>query len=175
MNFIGGSLPMHKFLINLATAFIFLGTSGVYGQVVVSGNQKAENFEKNVYGLGISAGLASGIGISFRDHLASKSSFQIVGGIIKVKDKVSSSIGAEYQYDLVRGASTRFFFGPGVSYFYSGDGGNQLAGPFRCGIGIGGEFNIQESLHFTLEGMFTYFSDGTILPLPQASFHYYFY
>ena len=146
-----------------------------FSQVSVQGNQKAEDFGKNVYGLGISGGPASGVGLSFRNHLPSKISYQIVGGIIKSAEKTSASIGAELQYDLVRAASTRLFFGPSTSYFYSGSGENTFAGPFRFGIGVGGELNLQNAVNISLEGVFVYFSNGDIAPMPQVALHYYFF
>jgi hypothetical protein len=157
--------------------FIFsVALSGMaQAQVNVAGSQRAEGFSSNIYGLGFSAGPASGVGISFRDHLPSKSSYQIIAGIIKLKSKVSASVGAEYQYDLVRGNTTRFFFGPSASYFYSGENQNTFDAPFRFGVGLGGEFDVQEALHISIEGVFTYFSDGSIVPLPQFAMHYYFY
>jgi hypothetical protein len=42
-------------------------------------------------------------------------------------------------------------------------------------MGIGGELPMSSGFHVTGELLFTYFSDGTILPLPSAGFHYYFY
>ena len=164
---------------NAAKAIALLSLCAVISvsraQVSVQGNQRAEDMGKNVYGLGISVGPASGVGISFRNHLPSKLSFQIVGGIIKSGDKTSSSIGAELQYDLVRASKTRLFFGPSVSYFYSGSGGNTYLGPFRAGIGVGGEFSVAAALNLSLEGAFVYFSNGDIAPLPQIACHYYFY
>ena len=154
---------------------IVAASTQMLSQVSVQGNQRAEDLGKNVYGLGISAGPASGIGISFRDHLPSKISFQIVGGIIKSGDKTSSSIGAEFQYDLVRASKTRLFFGPSASYFYSGTGGNTFAGPFRLGVGVGGELNVATTVNLSLEGVFVYFSNGDISPMPQIACHYYFY
>lgn len=150
-------------------------SGSVFAQVNVEGSQRAEGFNSAIYGLGFSVGPASGAGISFRNHLPSRSSYQLIAGIIKLKAKVSASIGAEYQYDLVRGNTTRFFFGPSLSYFYSGEHTNTLSAPFRFGIGVGGEFDVQKALHFSLEGVFTYFSDGSIVPLPQIAAHYYFY
>jgi hypothetical protein len=146
-----------------------------FSQVSVQGNQKAENFGKNVYGLGISVGPASGVGISFRNHLPSKISYQIVGGIIKSAEKTSASIGVELQYDLVRATTTRLFFGPSTSYFYSGSGENTFAAPFRFGIGVGGELNVQNAVNISLEGVFVYYSNGDIAPMPQVALHYYFY
>jgi hypothetical protein len=144
-------------------------------QVGVQGSQKAEDLGRNVYGLGLSAGPASGLGISFRDHFPSKISYQIVGGIIRTGGQTSASIGAEFQYDLVRAKSTRLFFGPSTSYFYNGSGSNTFAGPFRIGMGVGGELNVQEAVNISLEGVFVYFSNGDIAPMPQIACHYYFY
>ena len=170
-------LPEVRVKSKLSTILIAIvaASTQMLSQVSVQGNQRAEDLGKNVYGLGISAGPASGIGISFRDHLPSKISFQIVGGIIKSGDKTSSSIGAEFQYDLVRASKTRLFFGPSVSYFYSGTGGNTFAGPFRLGVGVGGELNVATTVNLSLEGVFVYFSNGDISPMPQIACHYYFY
>ncbi len=158
----------------LLLLFIF-APSRSFSQVGVQGNQQAENLGRDVYGLGLSVGPASGIGISFRNHLPSKISYQIVGGIIKSGGNTSASIGAEFQYDLVRERSTRLFFGPSTSYFYSGSSSNTFAGPFRLGIGIGGELNVQSAVNISLEGAFVYFSNGDIAPMPQIACHYYFY
>ena len=144
-------------------------------QVSVSGDNRAEDFNKPVYGLGFSGGPASGIGISFRDHFPSKLSLQLVFGILKDKVNTFVSTGAEVQYDLVRGNTTRFYFGPAVGYFYNGSQTNTFDSPTRVGLGLGGEFNVRDALHFSIEGMFVFFSDGSIIPLPQASIHYYFY
>src|SRR5271157_4519014 len=154
--------------------FLISGPTYVFSQVSVQGSQQAADLGRNVYGLGVSVGPASGVGISFRNHLPSKISYQIVGGIIKSGDNTSASIGAEFQYDLVRAKSTRLFFGPSTSYFYSGSGGNTFAAPFRLGIGVGGELNVQAAVNISLEGVFVYFSNGDIAPMPQIACHYYF-
>ena len=130
---------------------------------------------RSVYGLGMAAGYASGVGISFRSHLPSKSSVQGVFGIIKTPSTLYMSIGGEYQYDLVRGNLTRFFAVGSTGYFYRGSGSNQVNGPFRIGAGIGAEFNLREAIHVTFEGQFVYASNNTILPLPQVAVHYYFF
>ena len=49
-----------------------------------------------------------------------------------------------------------------------------MTAPTRGGVGIGGEWVMSGGLHFLAEGMFTFFSDGTILPLPQVGIYYYF-
>ena len=156
---------------------VLLATMGrpARAQVVVPDTNQPTKLGKTVYGLGFSAGAGTGLGVSFRHHIPSEFSYQIVAGIIKVDTKLHYDIGLEAQFDLVRGDWTRFFAGGGLSYFYSGESGNSLNGPFRVALGVGGEFSTIRLVHFTLEGMFTYFSDGTILPLPQVSIHYYFF
>jgi len=130
---------------------------------------------ENVFAMGLFAGPASGVGLSFRHHLPSPLSYQITGGIIKSDDHLSYSIGVELQYDIKRTSITRFFAAAGTSYFHSGKPeANEMAAPGRLGIGIGGELHAGSGVHVMLDLLFTYFSDGTVLPLPQAGLHYYF-
>jgi len=144
-------------------------------QVAVS-NVKGDAFGNSVYGLGFSGGPASGIGFSYRYHSEGKISLQAILGIFKPKNTDTFySFGTEFQQDLTRSNSARFFFGAATCYFYNGAGGNKYSAPFRFGAGLGGEFLLQDAVHLTFQGLFTYFSDGTILPLPQLSIHYYFY
>lgn len=154
-------------------SFVFVSIS--LAQITTSGLSKAENLSKPVYGLGLSAGWGSGVGLSFRSHLPSKSSLQAVFGIIRTSNKLLMSVGGEYQYDLVRSNETRFFIASTIAYFYNGSGTNEVAGPFRMGAGIGGEFRAQDALHVTVEGVFVFFSDGRIYPCPQIAAHYYFF
>jgi hypothetical protein len=165
---------MKKYMLAVSIAVMLMSTL-THAQVSTSDLSNAEGLTKTAYGLGFSAGWTSGIGLSFRSHLPSNSSVQGVFGIIKTSDKLSMSIGGEYQYDLVRSKTTRFFVGSALSYFYNGNGSNEVSGPFRVGAGIGGEFQVQAALHITLEGLFTFFSDGRVIPLPQIAVHYYFF
>jgi hypothetical protein len=165
---------MKKNLLVLSISLLLM-VSLSHAQVGTSGLSNAEGLNKSVYGLGFSAGWASGIGISFRSHFPSKISGQGVFGIIKTSDKLSLSLGGEGQYDLVRSNRTRVFGAGSLSYYYSGSGSNEVSGPFRIGVGVGGEFQVQQAFHVTLEGMFTFFSDGRVIPLPQISAHYYFF
>ncbi len=165
---------MNRILIFL-TATLLLMIQG-NAQVVVPDQNQPTKLGKTVYGLGFAAGFGTGLGVSFRHHLPSEFSYQVVGGIIKVDNKLQYDVGLEAQYDLVRGETTRFFTAGGLAYFYSGESGtNTLSAPLRIALGVGGEFSNVRLVHVTLEGMFTFFSDGTILPLPQISIHYYFF
>ncbi len=158
----------------LLTLFV-LAITVAHAQVAVS-DVKGEAFGRSIHGLGFSGGPASGIGFSYRYHTAGKTSLQAVLGVFKPQNTDTFySFGAEYQNDLTRSNSARFFFGTATSYIYNGSGSNNYTAPFRFGVGLGGEFLLQDAVHFTFQGLFTYFSDGTILPLPQLAIHYYFY
>jgi hypothetical protein len=147
-----------------------------FSQVVLPDRGGSSGLRDNVFGLGLAAGSATGVGLSFRHHLPSVFSYQITGGIIKVDDRLSYSIGFEGHADLARSGQGRFFVGGGVGYYYSGRSGrNELSGPARIGAGIGGEIHMGSGLHCSGELLFTYFSDGNVLPLPQVALFYYFY
>jgi len=161
----------------LFTVIILLVT--IYLQTnaqVAASSVKGDAFGHGIHGLGFSGGAASGVGISYRYHMQGNSSLQGIVGVFKPKTTDTFySFGTEFQQDLTRSNSARFFVGVAASYVYNGSGSNNYTAPFRAGIGLGGEFLVQDALHFTFEGLFTYFSDGVILPLPQLAIHYYFY
>lgn len=164
---------MKRILLGLCCC-VLLGESAS-SQVVLPDEQHPTKLGRTVYGLGVAAGAGTGLGISFRHHLPSEASYQLIGGIVKVNKRLSYDVGLEIQYDFLRGEMTRFFGGGGAAYFFSGESKNTLRGPFRIAVGVGGEFSNVRLVHITLTGMFTFFSDGTILPLPQIGIHYYFF
>jgi hypothetical protein len=145
-------------------------------QAVLPERGGAAALRENVFGLGLAAGSVSGIGVSFRHHLPSVFSYQITGGIVKPGDRLYYTIGAEVQFDLVRSVASRFYVAGGGGYYYSGSTGhNELEGPGRVGVGLGGEIAIGGGFHASGELIFSYFTDGSVLPLPQIGIHYYFY
>jgi len=157
-------------------ALMLLTSPAAHPQAVLPDRGGATGLRQSVFGLGLAAGMVSGIGLSFRHHLPSVFSYQITGGIVKPGDKLSYAIGAEVQFDLVRSPSTRFFVAGGAGYYYSGTSShNDVEGPGRFGAGVGGEIAIGGGFHVSGELMFSYFTDGSVLPLPQAGIHYYFY
>ncbi len=163
-------------LLSLIVAAILLATFPSEAQVVVSERGSATSMRTNVFGLGFVGGPTTGLGLSFRHHLPSPFSYQLVGGIIKATDRLYYSVGAEFQFDLSRTSVVRFYAAGGLSYFYSGiSGHNDMVAPTRIGIGIGAETEAGGGFHVNGDLLFTYFSDGTVLPLPQIGFHYYFY
>ena len=147
------------------------------GQAVITDRAQEAGMRRNVFGLGFAGGPASGLGISFRHHLPSTISYQLIGGVIKATDKLHYSIGTEIQFDLNRTTDLRFYAAGGLSYFFAGvEGHNEMKGPGRIGLGVGVETGLRGS-GFNISGdlLFTYFTDGTVLPLPQLAIHYYFY
>jgi hypothetical protein len=176
-------IPHHNFGVLMRPHLSFAVLTGLvlmaatsFGQAVLPEGGQRTSLDHNVFGLGLFGGPATGVGLSFRHHLASPVSYQITGGIIKISDKLSYDIGGEVQYDLARPTGNRFFVMGGLGYYYAGkDDGNEMSGPARLGLGLGGEFGTSTAFNVTVEAVFTYFTDGTVLPLPQLGFHYYFY
>jgi hypothetical protein len=145
-------------------------------QVVAPSVGTDQPLRQSLFGLGLFGGPAGGFGLSFRHHLPRTFSYQVTGGIINVDDKLKYDIGFEAQFDLVRGPGGRFFAAGATSYFFDGKGGvNEMNGPARVGLGVGGEVVIGSGFHATGDLLFTYFSDSTVLPLPQVGIFYYFY
>jgi len=166
---------MRSTFVLITTLLSLLSQSHGLAQVVLPEEGRTALLGESVFGLGFYGGPTSGIGLSFRHHLPSEFSYQITGGIIKVDEQLSYAVGLEGQYDFVRSSAARVFFVGGMGYYsYSGDGRNEFEAPARAGLGLGAEFEVHSGFHFIGEALFTYFSDGTILPLPQVGFFYYF-
>ncbi len=158
---------------------LFLGllgsTAALHAQVIVS-ERTDMHYERQVFGVGVTVGPIEGAGISFRHHLPAPFSYTLNGGIIKVDQNLHYAVGGDIQYDLARSTNGRYFVLLGIGYYYSGSTSkNEMKGPFRVGLGVGAEFVVNGPLHVSLQGAFTFFSDGTILPLPHIGIHYYFY
>ena len=150
-------------------------TALTHSQVVLPEKGQEPGLRENVFGLGFWGGPTTGLGLSFRHHLPSQFSYMVSGGIVKADKRLMYDIGIEAQFDLVRSATNRFFIAGGCGQYYSGKDGNEMDAPTRAGLGLGGEFAVTPGIHTTIEAMFTYFSNGDVLPLPQIGFHYYFY
>jgi hypothetical protein len=155
---------------------LVVATGSLRAQIESQGLNRPLDLGATVYGIGGSIGAASGFGFSFREHFPTILSYQIVAGAYRTSDVTAYDIGGELQFDVMRGVRNRFFGVVAAGYFYSGDNNNNnLAAPWREGIGIGNEWLTETHLHITGELLMTFFSDGTILPLPQFSAHYYFF
>jgi hypothetical protein len=163
------------FIVCLIVVLMIASGTTASAQVVSAGRNGNVTPSSDIFGLGLSGGPSSGLGLSFRQHLASPFSYQIVGGIIKATDRLYYSLGAQMEFDMSRGSAVRFYGALGFAYFYSGvDGHNDMSGPSRLGFGIGMEAGLSSGLNIKGELLFTYLSDGVVLPLPAIGFHYYF-
>jgi len=159
----------------LILAVSFLLMTPAWAQVAAPERTSAGNLRQSVFGLGLVAGPASGLGLSFRHHLPSTVSYELNGGVIKVDDRMMYDIGGELQVDLSRTGATRFFVAGAFAYFYSGSAShNDMAAPERVGLGLGAEMTAGAGFNASVELIFTYFADATLLPLPQFGLHYYF-
>jgi hypothetical protein len=161
---------------NLALFAALAGISAPgIAQVVSGAGGRAEMPRVNIFGVGLFGGPTSGVGLSFRHHLPNPLSYQITGGIIK-QNEVDYAIGGELQFDIGRSPWNRIYTAVGIGYYYSGTSErNELSAPFRCGVGLGGEVLLGPGIHLSVELLFTFFSDNTVMPLPQAGVFYYFY
>lgn len=154
---------------------VLLAASLSFSQVIVPDKERPTELGREVFGLGGSIGLGTGMGLSFRHHLPTVFSYQLVAGIIKDSKTLLFDVGAELQFDLMRDENLRFYAGGGAGYYYKGKDVNELKGPARITLGIGAETKARNAIHILGSFYFTYFTDGTILPLPQIGIHYYFF
>ncbi len=166
---------MKRLFVLIVLTLFLSGSWGTTAQVIVPEGGSVQT-DRSIFGIGLSGGVASGFGLSFRHHLPGSYSYQLIGGIIKADEKTLANAGMEIQYDFVKGEETRFFGSGAMGYFFNGPSGeNELSAPLRIGLGVGGEWRNLRPFHLAAELLFTYFSDGTILPLPQMGVHYYFF
>jgi len=169
--------------IALLLTLFFAGASQVSAQTTTTEAQTSTRnfFETNVFGVGLSASLCSGMGLSFRQHFAGLPlGYQITGGIWKTSTLYMYDIGAEIQYDLTL-STNRLYAVAGAGYYYYGTTNllgintNGLASPTRFGAGIGYEMPYSQTVGASFNLMITIFEpEGDIIPLPSLGVHVYF-
>ncbi|MDH7514719.1 MAG: hypothetical protein QHI48_02420 [Bacteroidota bacterium] len=188
---------MERFSIACMGIVFFLCTSGMSGQssagalqplsreavtlwstsaVPANAPQNEDMFKNNtLWAVGFHLGLLSGIGVSGRFHPPGRFAFQLTAGGIGLKDVVTFNSGLEVQFDFDTDRRTRFYGYAAAGYYYWEDkAGVQDIGPFRAGLGVAYEWDISPKLIFMANLGVTYFSTGTVLPIPQAGLYYYF-
>lgn len=130
---------------------------------------------KSHWGVGLQAGLLSGMGISVRFHPHERYGFEFNAGAWKGSDNLLASFGAEAQYDFDWSGRSRFYGFVGMGYYQNGkDDPDDLEGPFRAGFGAGYDWDISSAVILSVELGVTWFTDGPILPLPQVGISYLF-
>ena len=138
------------------------------------------------FGVGAQAGLMSGMGLGVRVHPAGRMSVQLAGGALSGGEAVTASVGIEGQFDFDWRDRSRFYGFVGMGYYTNGENeltleesqagkeDPRLKSPFRAGLGLGYEWDISNVLIFSASVVFTYFSQGQFLPLPQFGLYYMF-
>lgn len=138
------------------------------------------------WGVGAQAGLMSGMGVGVRYHPRGRFGVQLAAGGISGGDGLAAAVGIEGQYDFDWRERSRFFGFVGMGYYTNGEEeltfeeweqgkeDPRLESPFRAGVGLGYEWDISNTLIFTANVAFTYFSSGSFLPLPQIGLYYLF-
>ena len=149
---------------------------GLLAQTAPVAVEEGNPFSKSdFWAVGLQAGVLSGSGLGVRYHPRGSFAAQFVGVGIRIGDVTTYNFGAEGQFDLDNNGRSRFYtyLGTGV-YSWSNEGEEKLEGQWRLGLGIAYEWSVSAKLIFGANGAITYFSDGTILPLPQIGLFYYF-
>lgn len=82
--------------------------------------------------VGFNVSSISAVGISFRKHLSGPSLVQFTGGFISTTSNTSSAIGFEYQYEISKKSSLRYYVSLGIGHYSLSSGQST-----NMGLGIG--------------------------------------
>ncbi|MDX1661766.1 MAG: hypothetical protein R3326_08255 [Gemmatimonadota bacterium] len=163
----------------------------VLGVAVSAAGQVPFDRERD-QGVGVMAGLASGAGVSYREILPSAWGYRATLALWKLSDFSFVDGGISGMRILSDDGSRRVYLVGGASYWRRSDEktedvfddeGNlidtrtfdDVDDSVGVGVGAGVELPFGERGAFTLEGVFTYWTDtGALLPLPQIGLHYLF-
>ncbi|HOJ03565.1 MAG TPA: hypothetical protein PK916_06140 [Bacteroidota bacterium] len=131
--------------------------------------------QKERWGVGLQAGLMSGMGLAARFHPQGRFGFQLAGGAFKGSGDMVGDIGIEGQFDFDLDGRNRFYGFVGMGLYTNGkDGDDKLEGPFRAGFGLAYDWAFARTMVFSTSLGLTYFTDGVFLPLPQVGLYYIF-
>jgi hypothetical protein len=160
---------------------------------ITAADTSRAKIKESVFGLGANFSPLSGIGLSVRQHFATKISWQVAGYFARTDAGTDYSYGAELQYDLILKDRIRFYVAAGTGYYYDdqpdsmtvkhrGDDvhipayTNTYLGPTRLGGGFGIETNmIGDDFCIMLNLLFiSYQPIGDFQPFGSVGLHYYF-
>jgi hypothetical protein len=133
-------------------------------------------FDNHVFGIGAQASLSTGMGLSFKHHLAGVPlAYQITGGGFKTDDVTMASYGIETQYDFSVSNVDRVYAAAGYGYYLWREDGRELEGPHRIAFGVGYERGYVGAVNISGSFLFTSFQpSGKLYPLPSIGIHYHF-
>ena len=156
---------------------VALAASTGYAQTSSTENTAGEQrvFADNLFGVGLHESLCSGMGLSFKHHIAQTPiAYSITGGAWKTQDITLYDFGFDVQYDLSVEES-RLYAVAGFGHYYSGKSSNEREAPTRFGAGIGYEIPFMKRFGLSIDIMITSFQPtGDILPLPSLGTYIYF-
>lgn len=129
--------------------------------------------EDNDYtnGLGISGGLMSGSGFSYRYFPMHGLGFQAGGIFYKTSSNEYLNFGLQPLFILHRNESTSLYLLLGFGYYSKTDGDGETNTDTAVGFGMGASICTLERIWGSLDLTLAAFDDK-FLPYPQASVHY---
>jgi len=168
----------------LTSLFLVFCVGSAAGQVPFDRNRNQA--------IGGTAGLASGAGISYQEILPTAWGYRAALALWRTGDFSFFDLGLSGLKVLSDDGRQRFYLIGGVSYWRRSDEeteeifddqGNVVTirefddvdDSMALGFGAGIELPVGERVGFTLEGLFTWWTDsGDVIPLPQIGLHYLF-
>lgn len=143
-------------------------------------------------GIGVTAGMASGAGISYQEILPSAFGYRGAAALWKVDDFFFLDAGASGLRVLRDDGDRRIYLVGSLSYWRRTDEETEpilddndnvigervfddVDDSWSLGFGAGIEVPFGARAGLSLEALFTYWAEaGDLLPLPQAAIHYHF-
>jgi hypothetical protein len=176
----------------IAAITIFISNARAQTGITAADTSRAK-IKESVFGLGANFSPLSGIGLSVRQHFATKISWQVAGYFARADQGTDYSYGAELQYDLILKDRIRFYVAAGAGFYYDDQADsmvvkhrgddvhipaytNTYLGPTRLGGGFGLETNmIGDDFCIMLNLLFiSYQPIGDFQPFGSVAVHYYF-
>lgn len=156
----------------------------LFSGVIYAQEESTFTYEK-YSSIGLYLGSVSGIGLSYRYHLANPWLFQVTGGLISIEKDLAYSVGFEGQYELSKSRTSRFYVMGGTGLYGSKTqdnvkGGTESSTTFHLGFGIGGEIAFGSSIvgNLTIGVNFfpiaLYAGDGETNIYPGGSIYLYY-
>ncbi|MBI4427870.1 MAG: hypothetical protein HY562_02005 [Ignavibacteriales bacterium] len=99
--------------------------------LVISQSARLDSIKTNAAeykSFGFNASSISGLGLSFRTHLAGPSLVQFTGGLLVSGNSTSYSVGLEYQYEISRRSDLRYYIAFGAGIYNSSTSSTATAG-----------------------------------------------
>ena len=133
-------------------------------------------------GFGAIVGLASGTGITYQEVLPNALGYRVAFLGWKVGDSSFLNLGFSGMRVLSDEERRRIYVVGSSSWWYDseekrveGEEVDDTDDSWAFGLGVGVDLPLGQRGGFTLEGLFTYWTDsGDLLPLPQIGLHYHF-